>query len=131
LTKRISGLRKERGLTQEELAAAVGLRQSTVAGWEAGKGPTLAGLVRLSDFYGVDLRWLATGDGEKKPRPVGEAERILAEIRRLLEARPSLGPAPAEGRLGDQSGAELAGFHDLASEDHAGRKRPAGGSNGE
>lgn len=102
LTARISGLRRERGLTQEALAAGLRLRQSTVAGWEAGRGPTLDGLVALADYYGVDLYWLATGKGEKKPRPVGEAEKILAQIRRLVEdatpTRPALSEAKPVGR---------------------------------
>lgn len=95
LAARLSILRKERGLTQEGLAEKLDTRQSTVQGWEAGRGPTIDGLVTLADFYGVDLRWLATGEGPRERVALGEAERQLEAIRLVLSPAAS----EAESRL--------------------------------
>ena len=49
-------LRKERGLTQVELAEKLNLSQSTIASWENGKRrPDLDLLPIIADFYGVSV----------------------------------------------------------------------------
>ena len=112
LARRLSELRKSKGLTQEGLAKALGTRQSTVQGWEQGRGPTLDGLVTLADYYEVDLRWLATGEGTKKPRPQGEAELVLEYIRAVIAGELPLptpaDPSRAEGAEEDRSFADAA-----------------------
>ncbi len=58
-------LRKEQGLTQEQLAERIGVARRTVSRWETGANlPDLDVLVELSDFYAVDLRELL--DGERR-----------------------------------------------------------------
>ena len=49
-------LRKERGLTQVELAEKLNLSQSTIASWENGKRrPDLDLLPIIADFFGVSV----------------------------------------------------------------------------
>ena len=49
-------LRKERGLTQTELAERLNVSQSTIASWENGKRrPDLDFMPTLADFYGVSV----------------------------------------------------------------------------
>ena len=56
-------LRKEKGLTQEQLAEHVGVARRTVSRWETGSNmPDLDILIELSDFYDVDLRELLSGE---------------------------------------------------------------------
>ena len=58
-------LRKEKGLTQEQLAERFYVARRTVSRWETGSNmPDLDILVQLADFYDVDLRELL--DGERK-----------------------------------------------------------------
>ena len=58
-------LRKEHGLTQEELAEKLGVTNRTVSRWETGSNiPDIDILIYLSEFYQVDLKELL--DGEKK-----------------------------------------------------------------
>ena len=46
--------RARKGLTQEQLARAVGVDQCTVHGWEAQKWqPSKSAMVRLMDFFGI------------------------------------------------------------------------------
>ena len=56
-------LRKEKGLTQEQLAEKVGVARRTVSRWETGFNmPDLDVLIELADLYGVDLREILSGE---------------------------------------------------------------------
>ena len=58
-------LRKEQGLTQEQLAEAFYVSSRTVSRWETGSNmPDLEILIELADFYHVDIREII--DGERK-----------------------------------------------------------------
>lgn len=58
-------LRKEKGITQEELAEKMMVSNRTVSRWETGSNlPDIEILIELSDYYNVDLREIL--DGEKK-----------------------------------------------------------------
>lgn len=50
-------LRKEQGLTQEQLAEQFGVARRTVSRWETGSNlPDIDVLIALADFYQIDLR---------------------------------------------------------------------------
>ena len=54
LSDELKKLRKERGLTQSQLADALNVSQSTIASWENGtRQPTTDFLPTLADFYGI------------------------------------------------------------------------------
>jgi len=56
-------LRKEKGLTQEQLAEIFHVSNRTVSRWETGRNmPDLDILIEMSDFYGVDFRELLNGE---------------------------------------------------------------------
>ena len=56
LKKKLSQLRKEKGLTQLELAEALQVSRQAVSRWEVGTAvPALDNLVILSEVYGVPL----------------------------------------------------------------------------
>ena len=55
-------LRKQRKLTQIELAESIGYSDKTVSKWETGESvPNVETLVALADFYGVSLDTLTKG----------------------------------------------------------------------
>lgn len=59
----IRTLRKEKGLTQEQLAERFGVSRRSVSRWETGMNlPDLDLLIELADFYAVDLRELIDGE---------------------------------------------------------------------
>lgn len=65
----ICTLRKERGMTQQNIADALSISNKTVSKWERGMGcPDLSLLPGLSDLLGVDIQKLLEGD--RKPNPV-------------------------------------------------------------
>ena len=73
-------LRKEQGLTQEQLAEHIGVARRTVSRWETGANlPDLDVLVELSDFYAVDLRELL--DGERREQKMDkELEETVLKV---------------------------------------------------
>ena len=55
-------LRKDKNITQEQLAEKMNVSRRTVSRWETGSNmPDLDILVELSDFYNVDLRDIFNG----------------------------------------------------------------------
>lgn len=69
-------LRKEKGLTQEQLAEQFNISQRTVSRWETGSNmPDLDVLLQLADFYRVDIRTLL--NGEKQRRTMSEETKEI------------------------------------------------------
>ena len=63
LGKRIAEIRKDRGLTQEELAELCSVTRQTISNWENGKSyPDLETLVLISDTFDVSLDAILKGD---------------------------------------------------------------------
>ena len=61
----LKSLRKEKELTQEQIAEIFGVSRRTVTRWETGTNmPDLDVLVEIADYYDVDLREIF--DGERK-----------------------------------------------------------------
>lgn len=71
----VRALRKERGLTQADLAAAIGIARSTIAGIERGHYmPGRESLIALADFFRVPVEEL--GHGVARPRPPRDSEVV-------------------------------------------------------
>lgn len=68
LADRIRIAMNESGISQAELARAVGVRPPSVHGWLAGKSRFLRGenLLKAAEALKVDQDWLAMGRGEMK-----------------------------------------------------------------
>ena len=78
--KFLQELRKEKGLTQEQLAEKMGVARRTVSRWETGNNmPDLDLLIELSDLYDVGLRELL--DGERKSEDMDkEMEEAVLKV---------------------------------------------------
>lgn len=58
-SRRVYELRKQRGLSQKELGAAVGLSHKAISTIESGlRATTIEKLVLLADFFGVSTDYL-------------------------------------------------------------------------
>ena len=65
LGKRISEIRKDHNLTQEDLASRYNVTRQTISNWENGKTyPDLDTLVRISDDFGISLDNMLKDDRE-------------------------------------------------------------------
>ncbi len=72
-------LRKEKQLTQEQLAERFGVTNRSVSRWETGSNmPELSILVELADFYDVDIRDII--DGERKGEDVNNEEKERLQL---------------------------------------------------
>ena len=61
--EKLQQLRKQRNLTQEDLAAALFVSRTAVSKWESGRGyPNIDSLKALSGFYAVSIDELLSGD---------------------------------------------------------------------
>ena len=74
-------LRKERGLTQEQVAEKFNTTNRSVSRWENGSTmPDISILVELADFYEVDIRELIDGKRDSREQePVKEVARKMAD----------------------------------------------------
>ena len=72
-------LRKEKQLTQEQLAERFGVTNRSVSRWETGSNmPDLSILVELADFYDADIRDII--DGERKGEDMNKEEKERLQL---------------------------------------------------
>lgn len=63
LGKKLQELRKQKGLTQEELAEILFVSRTAVSKWESGRGyPNIESLKTISKFFGITIDELLSGD---------------------------------------------------------------------
>ena len=74
---RIRAVRAENGLTQDQLAAAVGVSRSAVAQWETGRAGQITGnLTRIASVLAVNVEFLMYGDNKFAPGQATGADEI-------------------------------------------------------
>lgn len=83
-TRKIGGflktLRKERNLTQEQLAEILLVSGKTVSRWETGSNmPDLSILIQIAEFYEVDVKEILDGERNNQPT-VQELKETLDSI---------------------------------------------------
>lgn len=80
-------LRKERGMTQEELAEHFSISSRTVSRWETGSNvPDVEMLIELADFYDLDIREII--DGERKSEKMDrETKDTLKKVAAYAEEK--------------------------------------------
>lgn len=74
--------RKEKGITQEQLAEMLGVTNRSVSRWENGSNlPDLDILIEMADYYDVELRELLDGErkNEKMDKELEETVLKVAE----------------------------------------------------
>lgn len=82
LGERVQALRRRQGISQEELAAALGVSRQAVSKWESRQAqPELDKVVGLAAYFGVSLDWLLLGQeaAAAKPETVETAETAETE----------------------------------------------------
>ncbi len=71
-------LRKEKDVTQEQLAEEMRVSRRTVSRWETGSNmPDLDVLVDMADYYGVDVRELLDGERKSEHMDTEAKETVL------------------------------------------------------
>lgn len=73
----ILSLRKEKGLTQKQIADAMNISDKTISKWERGLGcPDVSLLGALSDILGVNVERILAGDIGENPTDGGNMKRL-------------------------------------------------------
>jgi len=87
---RMAAAREVTGLTQQDLAARLGVKDKTIKAWENDTAePRANKLQMLAGVLNVSMRWLLTGEGEGVAAPEDRVElsadisALLAEMREL------------------------------------------------
>lgn len=100
--KKLIRLRKQRGLTQQELAEAVDVSRQAISKWELGTAsPTVESLRSLSLFYGVPVDLLLDGELDL-PDP--------SEVTPKEPPQQNKGSPAEENPLGNEIKKEIAGL---------------------
>lgn len=100
--KKLIRLRKQRGLTQQELAEAVDVSRQAISKWELGTAsPTVESLRSLSLFYGVPVDLLLDGELDL-PDP--------SEVTPKEPPQQNKGSSAEENPLGNEIKKEIAGL---------------------
>lgn len=85
LGDRIAAAREAAGLSQQDLAARLGVRKRSLLEWENDRAePRANRLSTMSGILGVSIVWLMTGQGEGLTTPVEGAPPNAAHIRAEL-----------------------------------------------
>ncbi|MFS4580247.1 helix-turn-helix domain-containing protein [Phaeobacter sp. C3_T13_0] len=88
---RVAAAREAAGMTQAELARRLGIKKTTLAGWEQDLSePRANKLSMMAGLLNVSMRWLLTGEGEGMEAPAGEQvpqdlAAVMTELRQLRE----------------------------------------------
>ncbi|WP_158968781.1 helix-turn-helix domain-containing protein [Chachezhania sediminis] len=88
---RIAGAREAAGLSQAELARRIGIKKSTLSGWEQDLSePRANRLQMMAGLLNVSITWLLTGEGEGARAPgtgttMPEAIALIGEISDVRE----------------------------------------------
>lgn len=77
ISENIADLRRQRGWSQEQLAAELGVTRQSVSKWESGTAtPELEKLIVLADLFGVSLDYLAREAWPEMSRPTDLEEQV-------------------------------------------------------
>lgn len=89
MNERIKQLRKHLGLNQTEFGARIGVKQTTIAGYERGASTPLDAVVSaICREFNVSERWLRDGEGEMF-LPQDDADELMALAGRFLGSNPT------------------------------------------
>ena len=102
--EKIQKLRKEAGLSQEELSCRLGVSRQAVSKWECDNGyPETEKIVRMSKIFNVTLDYLLNEEGTQAPEAAAErgiyVSREMADGFLMYQKRKSLKIAIAVGMM--------------------------------
>ena len=82
---RLYQLRKQKGLSQEELANRLNVSRQTVSKWEVGDStPDMEKLIAMSDLFDVSLDKLVMGKEDEKRHDTPKSELVTAINEKVL-----------------------------------------------
>ena len=115
LNERIKAFRKEKHMSQRQLAMKVNVSQGAVSQWETGATtPTAEQITPLADAFGITADELL---GHEKKAPSREETGLNEFILELLKARPDLRPVVLKFlQLPDEQRSRVLGYLEAVEE---------------
>ena len=93
---RLKELRKERGLTQNEIAKMLSISQMSYSYYERGlREPEIALLIKFSEVFNVSVDYLLENENERLEKLTEDERRVINKYRKLNK----LNKAKAEERI--------------------------------
>ena len=84
----LAKLRKDRQMSQADLAEQVGLSRGIIGYYEScSKNPTLKSLVRFADFFGVPVSYLLEDQEQPQTPKTSRLEQQVLRIKQLSPAK--------------------------------------------
>lgn len=88
MNERIKQLRKYLGLNQTEFGEKIGVKQTSIAGYETGARYPIDAVIRsICRTFGVSELWLRTGEGDMLPK-MTRAQEIAAYANAMMDDSP-------------------------------------------
>ena len=85
MNSRIREIRRSYGLNQTEFGKRLGIKQTTVAGYETGaKNPMDSVIKSICREFGINEEWLRNGSGDMKTK-LAEQDETATYVSELLE----------------------------------------------
>ena len=85
-SEKLTTLRKQAGLSQEQLADRLGVTRQSVSKWESGAAfPELVKIISLSEIFGVSVDYLVK-DYVKEPEQADENGPVAARLEQKVDA---------------------------------------------
>ena len=79
--ERITALRKEKNISQTELATRLGVSRQAVSKWEQGSSsPDTGKLIQLAELFDTEVEFLATGI---RPEPKSVGLNVVETVERV------------------------------------------------
>lgn len=80
-SKKLYELRKQKGLSQEELAGKLNVSRQTVSKWELGEStPEMEKLTALSDYFEISLDELVMGKEKEPSKLQDKSQKTVAQV---------------------------------------------------
>lgn len=101
--KRLAELRKQRGMTQQELADALEITRDLVGHYERrSNNPNLDFVLKIAELFSVSLDELLglVNEPKKKPGPPPRVARVAERIAKLPKAKQAVILDMVEGAIG-------------------------------
>lgn len=100
ISDKLLALRKRSGMSQQEVAAAIGVARQTISNWELGQGsPALDKATELARLYGITLDDLASDEIDVVSSGKSERIRDLHVLESLVGKVATVELADGEGAL--------------------------------
>lgn len=78
LSRKLKQLRKERGITQVDLAKMIGVERSSVGKYETGTMPSAEVLTSIAEYFNVTTDYLlGVTDSQPSPKRDAEVQKII------------------------------------------------------